>query len=121
MKKKTKKQIELTKREKILWLKVRAINPETLHKYGPNSMELFAIIHKASQKDYIYPFSEEMMCELIIGAYKNNLNLKRNKEGLDDFIIASLEFLSVYSSKTALTNYYNLIRKLTKIFEESIK
>ena len=43
MKKKTKKQIELTKREKILWLKVRAINPETMHKYGPNSMELFAI------------------------------------------------------------------------------
>ena len=68
MKKIDKKKVELTKREKILWLKVRAINAETMHKYGPNSMELFAIIHKASQKDYIYPFSEEMMCELIIGA-----------------------------------------------------
>ena len=121
MKKIDKKKVELTKREKILWLKVRAINAETMHKYGPNSMELLARIHNASQKDYIYPFSEEMMCELIIGAYKNNLNLKRNKEGLDDFIIASLEFLSVYSSKTTLTNYYNLIRKLTKIFEQSIK
>ena len=121
-----KKKFILTKREKILWLKVRAINPDTMHKDGPNSWELAAIIHKASQKNYIYTFSEEMMSDLIVGSYKNNLNLSPNKkldkkEGLEDFIIASLEFLDVYKSKTTLTNFNKLIRKLTNVFEDYVK
>ena len=88
----------LSKREKVLWLKVHAINPDTMHKDGPTSWELAAIIHEASRKDYQYKFSEEMMSDLIVGSYKNNLNISPNKkldkkEDLEDFIIASLEFL----------------------------
>ena len=75
-----KKKFELTTREKILYKKVQAINPETMHKDGPNSWELEAIIYEASKKDYIYRFDEKMMSELIIASYKNNLNLPPNKK-----------------------------------------
>ena len=104
----------LSKREKVLWLKVHAINPDTMHKVGPTSWELAAIIHEASRKDYQYKFSEEMMSDLIVGSYKNNLNISPNKkldkkEGLEDFIIASLEFLKVYKSSTAHENFINFL------------
>ena len=116
----------LSKREKVLWLKVHAINPDTMHKDGPTSWELAAIIHEASRKDYQYKFSEEMMSDLIVGSYKNNLNISPNKkldkkEGLEDFIIASLEFLKVYKSSTAHENFINLIRKLTHIYKDDVK
>ena len=116
----------LSKREKVLWLKVHAINPDTMHKDGPTSWELAAIIHEASRKDYQYKFSEEMMSDLIVGSYKNNLNISPNKkldkkEGLEDFIIASLEFLKVYKSSTAHENFINLIRKLTLIYKDDVK
>ena len=116
----------LSKREKVLWLKVHAINPDTMHKDGPTSWELAAIIHEASRKDYQYKFSEEMMSDLIVGSYKNNLNISPNKkldkkEGLEDFIIASLEFLKVYKSSTAHENFTNLIRKLTLIYKDDVK
>ena len=116
----------LSKREKVLWLKVHAINPDTMHKDGPTSWELAAIIHEASRKDYQYKFSEEMMSDLIVGSYKNNLNIPPNKkldkkEGLEDFIIASLEFLKVYKSSTAHENFINLIRKLTHIYKDDVK
>ena len=121
-----KKKFVLNKREKILWLKVRAINPDTMHKDGPTSLELAAIIHEASQKKYVYTFSEEMMSDLIVGSYKNNLNISPNKkldkkEGLEDFIIASLEFLKVYKSTTTYENFINLIRKLTHIYKDDVK
>ena len=73
----------LSKREKVLWLKVHAINPDTMHKDGPTSWELAAIIHEASRKDYQYKFSEEMMSDLIVGSYKNNLNISPNKKFKD--------------------------------------
>jgi hypothetical protein len=116
----------LSKREKVLWLKVHAINPDTMHKDGPTSWELAAIIHEASRKDYQYKFSEEMMSDLIVGSYKNNLNISPNKkldkkEGLEDFIIVSLEFLKVYKSSTAHENFINLIRKLTLIYKDDVK
>ena len=116
----------LSKREKVLWLKVHAINPDTMHKDGPTSWELAAIIHEASRKDYQYKFSEEMMSDLIVGSYKNNLNISPNKkldkkEGLEDFIIASLEFLKVYKSSTTHENFINLIRKLTLIYKDDVK
>jgi hypothetical protein len=116
----------LSKREKVLWLKVHAINPDTMHKDGPTSWELAAIIHEASRKDYQYKFSEEMMSDLIVGSYKNNLNISPNKkldkkEGLEDFIIASLEFLKVYKSSTTHENFINLIRKLTHIYKDDVK
>ena len=116
----------LSKREKVLWLKVHAINPDTMHKDGPTSWELAAIIHEASRKDYQYKFSEEMMSDLIVGSYKNNLNISANKkldkkEGLEDFIIASLEFLKVYKSSTTHENFINLIRKLTHIYKDDVK
>ena len=116
----------LSKREKVLWLKVHAINPNTMHKDGPTSWELAAIIHEASRKDYQYKFSEEMMSDLIVGSYKNNLNISPNKkldkkEGLEDFIIASLEFLKVYKSSTTHENFINLIRKLTHIYKDDVK
>jgi len=116
----------LSKREKVLWLKVHAINPDTMHKDGPTSWELAAIIHEASRKDYQYKFSEEMMSDLIVGSYKNNLNISANKkldkkEGLEDFIIASLEFLKVYKSSTTHENFINLIRKLTLIYKDDVK
>jgi len=116
----------LSKREKVLWLKVHAINPDTMHKDGPTSWELAAIIHEASRKDYQYKFSEEMMSDLIVGSYKNNLNISPNKkldkkEGLEDFIIASLEFLKVYKSSTTHKNFINLIRKLTHIYKDDVK
>ena len=116
----------LSKREKVLWLKVHAINPDTMHKDGPTSWELAAIIHEASRKDYQYKFSEEMMSDLIVGSYKNNLNISPNKkldkkEGLEDFIIASLEFLKVYKSSTTHENFINLIKKLTHIYKEDVK
>ena len=115
----------LSKREKVLWLKVHAINPDTMYKDGPTSWELAAIIHEASRKDYQYKFSEEMMSDLIVGSYKNNLNISPNKkldkkEGLEDFIIASLEFLKVYKSSTTHENFINLIRKLTHIYKDSV-
>jgi hypothetical protein len=53
-----KKKFVLNKHEKILWLKVHAINPDSMHKDGPTSWELAAIIHEASRKDYQYKFSE---------------------------------------------------------------
>ena len=116
----------LSKREKVLWLKVHAINPDTMHKDGPTSWELAAIIHEASRKDYQYKFSEEMMSDLIVGSYKNNLNISPNKkldkkEGLEDFIIASLEFLKVYKSSTTHENFINLIKKLTHIYKDDVK
>ena len=116
----------LSKREKVLWLKVHAINPDTMHKDGPTSWELAAIIHEASRKDYQYKFSEEMMSDLIVGSYKNNLNISPNKkldkkEGLEDFIIASLEFLKVYKSSTRHENFINLIKKLTHIYKDDVK
>ena len=116
----------LSKREKVLWLKVHAINPDTMHKDGPTSWELAAIIHEASRKDYQYKFSEEMMSDLIVGSYKNNLNISPNKkldkkEGLEVFIIASLEFLKVYKSSTTHENFINLIRKLTRIYKDDVK
>jgi hypothetical protein len=116
----------LSKREKVLWLKVHAINPDTMHKDGPTSWELAAIIHEASRKDYQYKFSEEMMSDLIVGSYKNNLNISPHKkldkkEGLEDFIIASLEFLKVYKSSTTHENFINLIRKLTHIYKDDVK
>ena len=116
----------LSKREKVLWLKVHAINPDTMHKDGPTSWELAAIIHEASRKDYQYKFSEEMMSDLIVGSYKNNLNISPNKkldkkEGLEDFIIASLEFLKVYKSSTTHENFTNLIKKLTQIYKDDVK
>ena len=121
-----KKKFVLSKREKVLWLKVHAINPDTMHKDGPTSLELAAIIHEASRKDYQYKFSEEMMSDLIVGSYKNNLNISPNKkldkkEGLEDFIIASLEFLKVYKSSTTHENFINLIRKLTHIYKDDVK
>lgn len=113
----------LSKREKVLWLKVHAINSDTMHKDGPTSWELAAIIHEASRNDYQYKFSEEMMSDLIVGSYKNNLNISPNKkldkkEGFEDFIIASLEFLKVYKSSTTHENFINLIRKLTHIYKD---
>ena len=116
----------LSKREKVLWLKVHAINPDSMHKDGPTSWELAAIIHEASKKDYQYKFSEEMMSDLIVGSYKNNLNISPNKkldkkEGLEDFIIASLEFLKVYKSSTTHENLINLIKKLTHIYKDDVK
>ena len=39
-----KKKFVLNKHEKILWLKVHAINPDSMHKDGPTSWELAAII-----------------------------------------------------------------------------
>ena len=116
----------LSKREKVLWLKVHAINPDTMHKDGPTSWELAAIIHEASRKDYQYKFSEEMMSDLIVGSYKNNLNISPNKkldkkEGLEDFIIESLKFLKVYKSSTTHENLINLIRKLTHIYKDDVK
>ena len=116
----------LSKREKVLWLKVHAINPDTMHKDGPTSWELAAIIHEASRKDYQYKFSEEMMSDLIVGSYKNNLNISPNKkldkkEGLEDFIISSLEFLKVYKSSTTHENFINLIKKLTHIYKDDVK
>ena len=116
----------LSKREKVLWLKVHAINPDSMHKDGPTSWELAAIIHEASRKDYQYKFSEEMMSDLIVGSYKNNLNISPNKkldkkEGLEDFIIASLEFLKVYKSSTTHENFTNLIKKLTQIYKDDVK
>ena len=116
----------LSKREKVLWLKVHAINPDTMHKDGPTSWELAAIIHEASRKDYQYKFSEEMMSDLIVGSYKNNLNISPNKkldkkEDLEDFIIASLEFLKVFKSSTTHENFINLIRKLTHIYKDDVK
>ena len=121
-----KKKFVLSKREKVLWLKVHAINPDTMHKDGPTSWELAAIIHEASRKDYQYKFSEEMMSDLIVGSYKNNLNISPNKkldkkEGLEDFIITSLEFLKVYKSSTTHENFINLIRKLTHIYKDDVK
>ena len=121
-----KKKLVLSKREKILWLKVHAIFADTMNRDGPTTGELASIIHEASRKDYHHKFSEEMMSDLIIGAYKNNLNIHPNakfhtKEGLEDYIIASLQFLEVYKSKTAYTNFINLIKKLTNIYEADVK
>ena len=125
MKKNKKKRIfKLTTREKILWQKVNAINSDTLHKQGPNSLELAHIIHGASKKDYIYRFDEKMMSELIIGSYKVNLNLSPNseyyeKEGVEEFIIQSKALLYVYETKTIHTTYNNLIRKLVELYKEA--
>ena len=44
-----------------------------------------------------------------------------NKEDLEDFIIASLEFLKVYKSSTTHENFINLIRKLTLIYKDDVK
>lgn len=116
-----------TTREKILWRKVRFICESTMYVNAANTTELFAIIHKASQADFIHPFNEKDMCDLILYCYKHNLynsvedGDRYLPEELSEFIIASLDFRDVYHSKTTSTNLYNLIRQLIKLYEESLK